>query len=296
MNMVVPNRPVLRWHGGKWVMAPWVISHFPSHQLYAEPFGGAASVLMRKPRARAEIYNDLDETVVNLFRVLRDPLSAGELTRRLRFTPYARAEFEWSYGEPVDAIDKAHRTIVRSFMGFGSDSVTRSCRTGFRAALTGSADAFPSREWADWPDCVALFTARLAGVLIECRPALEIIDRADAPETLFYLDPPYLLGTRTAMADGRAAVHGYVHEMTDADHAALLDRALRIEGMVVLSGYPSALYDEALAGWQRVERIAMADGAKPRTEVLWLNPACAARLGAEGRGARVQLDMLEVLA
>ena len=65
-------RPMVRWHGGKWVLAPWIISHFPPHQIYTEAFGGAASVLLKKPRCYAEIYNDLDGEIVNLFRVARE--------------------------------------------------------------------------------------------------------------------------------------------------------------------------------------------------------------------------------
>lgn len=291
-----PSRPVLRWHGGKWLLAPWIISFFPKHRVYAEPFGGAASVLLRKPRAHAEVYNDLDATVVNVFRVLRDPASAAELARRLALTPFARAEFDQSYDPATDPIDAAHKTMVRSFMGFGSDSITRTCRTGFRAALTGGGDAFPSREWGTFHELIETFTERLRGVLIEQRPALDIVDRVDDEDALFFLDPPYVVSTRSAMANGRAKVHGYVHELTDGDHGELLDRIVTLRGMVVLSGYPHPLYDAKLTGWARYERPSLADGAKPRTEVVWINPACLDALEREGRRAERQLSLLEVVA
>lgn len=278
---MTPTRPVLRWHGGKWKLAPWIIGFFPPHRVYVEPFGGAASVLLRKPRAHTECVNDLDASVVNVFRVLRNQNSAAELGRRLALTPYARSEFDWSYEPPIDAIDGAHKTIVRSFMGFGTDSVTRRGRTGFRAALAGDADAFPAREWHRFHEQIALYTDRLAGVLVEQVPAARLIDRCDGPDTLFFLDPPYVLSTRSSMSGGRDGYHGYAHELTDQDHRDLAQQVRQLRGMVILCGYPNEIYDEALSDWRRVERAALADGAVRRTEVLWINPACTARLGAQ---------------
>ena len=106
------KRPVLRYFGGKWMLAKWVIAHLPPHRIYVEPFGGAASVLMRKPRSYAEVYNDLDGDVVNLFRVLRSD-RAPELIELIRLTPYCREEFELSYQDADCELEQARRLIVR---------------------------------------------------------------------------------------------------------------------------------------------------------------------------------------
>jgi DNA adenine methylase len=279
MNAV--TRPLLRYHGGKWRLAPWIIAHFPPHRVYVEPFGGAASVLLRKPALAAECYNDLDGAVVNVFRVLRDPASALELKRRLALTPYARAEFDWSYEPAADAVDGAHKMIVRSFMGHGSDSVTRACRTGFRAKLT-DARAIPAQSWASYAEAIPHFTLRLMSVCIEQRDALEIIDRYDEPGALFYVDPPYPFATRSSLAGRSHKTHGYAHELDDAGHAALLTRLAAARGAVAISSYANPLYDQALAGWLRVDRAALADGAAPRVESLWLNRRAADGLAQRG--------------
>lgn len=271
MNAI--SRPVLRWFGGKWRLAPWVISHFPPHLVYVEPFGGAASVLLRKPMIAAEIYNDLDGRLVNLFRVLRDPAKAEELRRRVDLTFFSRAEFDWSYGRPADDIDDAHRMIVLSYMGQGSDSVTRHSLTGFRCKLSDER-ALPSQAWASWSQSIPQFTERLRNVLVEQCEASVLIKRMDRRGTLFYVDPPYLPETRKH----GVRKHGYRHELSNQDHSNLLDLLVSVQGMVVLSGYPSGMYDAALQGWRRIETSARADRSGQRTEVLWLNKACVEAL------------------
>lgn len=259
--MNAPTRPVLRWHGGKWKLAPWIISHFPAHRVYVEPFGGAASVLMRKPRAYAEVYNDLDDEVVNLFAVLRGP-QAHELVEALRLTPFASSEFKAAYLPTDDAVERARRTVVKSFQGFGSNAVHRT--SGFRSN-SNRLGTTPARDWRNYPEALPAIIDRLRGVTITCRDACEVMATHDAPEALHYVDPPYVMATRTdAGAD-------YAHEMTDDQHADLLAFLRTIKGKVVLSGYPHPAYDAALSDWSRVERKALADGASERTEVLWMN-------------------------
>jgi len=269
-ELVKPTRPVVRWHGGKWILAPWIISHFPAHRTYVEPFGGGGSVLLRKPRCYAEVWNDLDGGAVNLFRVLRSD-HAQELIRRIRLTPFAREEFaDTALGMPVDdPIEMARHLVVRSFMGFGSNAHGRS--TGFRANSTRSGTT-PAHDWANYPDALALIVERLTGVIVENRDAKKVMLQHDSPTTLHYVDPPYVFATR---GDDRP---DYTHELSDAEHVQLLAFLETLEGLVVLSGYPSPIYDNAMPGWMRVEKQALAGGARPRIEVLWINPKCAAAL------------------
>jgi DNA adenine methylase len=279
--MSPPTRPVLRWHGGKWKLAPWIISHFPKHRVYVEPFGGAASVLLRKERSYAEVYNDLDEDVVNLFEVLRST-EASRLIELLRLTPFSRLEFEHAYVERNDPIERARALIVRSFMGFGSDGHNpENGRTGFRANSNRSGTT-PAHDWANYPDCLAIIVERWRGIVIECRSATDVMRKHDSPDTLHYVDPPYLPETRSVSGKrGKDGIRVYRHEMTRADHHTLLAGLIDLEGMVVLSGYRSTLYDKALRDWRHIEIAALADGARERTEVLWLNPACADALDRE---------------
>lgn len=264
-------RPLLRWHGGKWLLAPWVISNLPPHRVYVEPFGGAASVLLRKPRAYAEIYNDLDDDVVNLFKVLRGP-RAAEIEHAIRLTPFSRQEFKSAYEPCKDEVERARRLVIRSYMGFGSDGHNGARPTGFRASSNRSGTT-PAHDWVNYPDALAGIVKRLEGVVIEHRPAVEVMLQQDGPQTLHYVDPPYVHATRAKTKN--SARKNYTHEMADEDHAALLDTLLNLQGMVVLSGYPHPLYDAALTGWRRLEREALADGARKRIEVLWINQAAS---------------------
>ena len=279
-----PRRPALRWHGGKWRLAPWIIAQFPPHRCYVEPFGGAASVLLRKPRAYAEVYNDLDDEVVGLFRVLQDPMQVARLRALLEVTPFARREFQRSYEASDDPVVRAQRLIARSFMGFGSGAhASRAAghrSTGFRSNTT-RAGTTPAKDWSTYPEILPALAERFRGVVIEHRDAVDVMARHDGPETLHYVDPPYQHDLR-ASGDGLYRLnHRYRHELDQAGHAALLTFLAGLAGAVVLSGYPSITYDQALPGWERIETSTHADGARDRTEVLWINPAAAARRRAQ---------------
>jgi DNA adenine methylase len=288
------GRPILRWHGGKWKLARWLMGFFPEHRIYVEPFGGAGSVLIRKPRVYAEIYNDLDDVVVNLFRVLRDDAKSMRLIEALRVTPFAREEFTDALEAAEDDIERARHLIVRSYMGFGSNAHSGSAvadKTGFKSytrpddyrstgfrANSNRSGTTPAHDWANYPDALPAIVERLRGVIVEQRPAIDVMRQHDGPATLHYVDPPYLPETRSPSNKYDLKHRMYRHELTPDDHRELLTFLKTLEGFVILSGYPAPLYDEALPDWRRETCAAHADGARERTEVVWLNPACAAAL------------------
>lgn len=277
MNAV--TRPALRYHGGKFRLASWLLQFFPPHRVYTEAFGGAAGVLLQKPRAHGEVYNDLDGDVVNFFRQLRDPVARVNLEVAIRETPYARIEFEEAWLPTDDELERARRLCIRAQMGFGSAGATKGT-TGLRVDLKRRFTT-AQQDWASYPAAIAAAGERFSGVLIENRPAVDVLQQHDGPDTLHFVDPPYVFETRVMRKGG-----GYRHELTNDDHVDLLAALVELQGIVVLSGYATELYDEALDGWRRFEtqsRISAGRGTALRTEVVWLNPACSAAL-ERGRG------------
>lgn len=263
-------RALLRYFGGKWAIAPWVMAHLPPHRLYVEPFGGAASVLLRKPRSAVEVYNDLDEEIVGIFQVLQDPAQCQALIRRLRRTPYSRAVFELAFKASTDPVVRAQRAIVRSYLSFHHESLFNSRKTTFGDALHRTSGS-PAASWANYPRGLVAIHRRLQGVVIERRDALQVIRAQDSARTLFFVDPPYLPSTRSK--------HGYRCELTTEQHEDLLATLNSVSGLVVLAGYPSDLYDRRLTNWKRVERQHFAAGSRtPRREVLWISPRAAQML------------------
>ena len=257
----------------------------PDHRTYVEPFGGGASVLLRKPPSETEIYNDLDDDVCNLFAVLRNPGQAQQLADLVELTPFARAEFFGAYADCADPVERARRLIVRAQMGFGSAGASKGI-TGFRA--TGGRQKNRETDlWSRQPERIQTVARRLKRVIIENRDALQvvrIIENRDAlqvvryydePDSLFFVDPPYLANTRNADTVG-----AYRHEMTDAQHIELLQLLNQCSGKILLTGYSHPIYDDLLNGWQKHTRQVQASGNRggvTRQECLWINPAAQMR-------------------
>lgn len=259
------DHPLIRYHGGKFRLASWIISYFPSHETYVEPFGGGASVLLSKPQSRMEVYNDLDNDVVNFFEVLRDQQLSKELAEQIELTPYSRSEFLSARAEAKDKVEMARRLVIRAQMGFGSAGATKG-NTGFRLdTARGGSDIVTI--WQRQPKVILQAAARLKNVLIENRDAVKVIQDHDRENTLFFVDPPYVLDTRNM--GGKA----YRHEMTNFDHEQLIDVLKKCKGKIILCGYEHPIYEQLK--WKKVIKSVAAagqSGSVLREEVLWINP------------------------
>lgn len=243
-----------KWPGGKGNLAKWVVSHLPRNaRVYVEPYAGAASILWHLPEPYPiEVLNDLDERIVNLFRVLQDREKFEELLHRLVWTPYARAEFVraleiLSAWEEHDEVSRAWAFFVAQNQGFGGKADTEgNWGRALNKVTRGMAETVAN--WRARLKCLTWWHDRLTRVQIDNRDALEAIRYWDTPETLFYLDPPYVLETRPG---GEI----YRHEASMEHHEALVQTLLGINGQAVLSGYDHPVYRPLEeAGWLKVSR------------------------------------------
>lgn len=261
-------RPPFPYYGGKQTLAERIVSVLPEHGHYVEPYAGSLAVLLAKPRAVHETVNDLDEDLANFWRVLRD--QPDELSRVCALTPHSRGEhrsvMDAAARPAPDPVERARRTFVLLTQGQSGGTARR---TGWRYFAGPQRSSFSMPEYlAAYCGRIAPVVDRLAGVSLECRPALDVIGSyGQHPGVLLYVDPPYVTSTRKGV--------GYRHEMTDEDHRSLADALRRCAAAVVLSGYPSGLYDlDLYPDWHRLE-IPSGTGNggqwRDRVEVLWSN-------------------------
>lgn len=283
-------RSPIKWFGGKGRMSAKIVPLLEQipHTRYVEPFGGGASILLEKRPVDVETYNDLNSAIVDFFRVLCAPDLFAQFHRRVEAAPYSRELYNEALANWETEPDLIKRVALwfvvarQSFGGlFGS---------GFGTVVTSSSRgmAETSSNWTTSTEALPRVSARLRRVQIENADWRTILDRYDTPETLFYLDPPYVASTRS---DG-----GYKHEMTDADHSDLVTRLLTIEGKAAMSGYASDLYAPLVdAGWTRqdwhtachtagrtkasgIQGAGSATEMQSRVETMWVSPGASTQM------------------
>ncbi len=253
-------KAIAKYPGSKWSLADWIISFFPEHHSYLEPFFGSGAVMFNKPRSNIETVNDLDGNVVNLFECIRE--DPEKLARSIYMIPYARDVYEKAFNEnPEEPFKKALNFYIRLNMGHGFR--TNGEKVGWKNDVQGRERSYASQDWCNLPEKIMQAAERLRGVQIENRPAAELVPRFNFENVLIYCDPPYMLSTR----------HGkqYRYEMDDEDHEELLTLMLEHKGPAVISGYETGLYNSMLAGWNKYEKTAYSQVCSKKKEVIWTN-------------------------
>ena len=253
-------KAVVKYPWSKWSLASWIISFFPKHHSYLEPFFGSGAVLFNKPRSNIETVNDIDGQVINLFEWIRkDP---ERLAYEIYWTPYARQVYDDAFaGIPDDSLSQAVNFYIRLNMGHGFRTTGE--KVGWKNDVQGRERSYASQDWCNLPKKIMQAAERLRGVQIENRPAADLIPRFNFENVLIYCDPPYMLDTR----------HGkqYRYEMDVRDHESLLALLLEHKGPVIISGYETALYNNMLAGWNRYETTAYSQVCSKKKEAIWMN-------------------------
>lgn len=252
-------KSILRYPGSKWNLADKISQLLPEHKTYLEPYFGSGAVLFTKTPSAIETVNDLNDDVVNFFRVIKQDPEA--LAEKIYLTPYSRKVYDdaWKI-RPENEIDKALNFVIRSFMSYGFRPTEKS---GWKNNVNGRERAYAVKHWNDLPKLIQEVTLRLKQVQIECRPAIELIEKYSRDNVSMYVDPPYVLSTRRRKQ--------YSVEMEDKDHEELLDALNNSKAKILLSGYDSDLYNKRLKNWERIEFSATAEKGLPRTEILWVN-------------------------
>lgn len=268
--MKPPRRPVIRYYGGKWKLAEWIISHFPPHRCYVEPYGGAGSVLMHKKPSKVEVYNDLSDEIVNLFRVLRSQSKSKKLMQLLDLTPWSRTEWLSCYKKVKDPVEQARRTVVLAYQGHNPSKALNRVSNVWRSS-SGGHHKMP-QDFMNYTNALTDITIRLKQVMIENRPAEKVCLQHDSEETLHYLDPPYVMKERSTKGNF------YQHELKSIDdHMEALRWANELEGFVMVSGYKNPEYLDFCRqnNWCIKTTTAVTGAAKKgnskRTEYLYMN-------------------------
>lgn len=258
---------IIRYPGSKWSIANWIIDHFPvgyEKMVYLEPFMGSGAVFFNKNPSVVETINDLNDDIINLFRVLRE--RPAELAQMIELTPYSRAEYDLSFEPCTDPVEKARRYVVRTTQAIGAKADGKCGWRNHKKPQAGGT----ALKWQNVHSQVTPTADRLRGssgnlVQIEHMNALRLIQRYDSSDVFMYLDPPYVRSTR------RHRSKLYAHEMANAEHTELLELISQSKAKIIISGYESELYDTMLAGWQKDSTMSHTTSSEMAIETIWMN-------------------------
>ncbi len=247
---------ILNYPGSKWRLAEQIIDLIPEHTTYLEPFFGSGAVFFSKDPSTVETINDLDQRVVNFFRVCRE--QPEKLVYAVNMTPHSRYEQQHAREIVQDPLEMARLFLIDSWQSIGG---VQRHHTGWRSNIDKIGGKL--QEWNEIDDRIWDVAERLKHAQIENQDALKLLRRYNRKDVCAYVDPPYVLNTRK----GRL----YQTELGDERQEELLAILNDFKGSVILSGYESELYNQKLAEWHKIYFDANAEAGQSRNEVIWCN-------------------------
>jgi len=255
MSKLYPN--AIRYQGGKSKQLDFIFDCFPArtdYNCFVDLFGGGGSVILNAIPTKRDIYNDINEDIVNFFRVLRE--DGKKLLEALRLTPYSRTEYDdaFIYDPNDDNVEMARKTAIKAQFAYGGQG------GGFKAY---EREVNITKMYSNWIDGLTFVIERFRNITIENMDALKLLKKIDSKTTLVYIDPPYL------------GSDDYEHNYTNKQHEKLLKEIVKCNSMVIISGVPSTLYDKYLFDWVKIDKPISNSSFKSkskRVDTLWIKP------------------------
>lgn len=260
----------IKYFGGKGTMFNNIIQYFPrraTYNTYIEPFGGSYSVgLSMDNPAEIEIYNDLDQNVYSLYKVLSDPDMFRVFKEKCDLALYSedlRSEYKQSLNRSdLPIVERAfcffyvNRTSHNGIGGFSKNNYVRRGMSKSISDFLSSIDRL--KELHD----------RMSRVIVTNTDGTDLIKKYSTSNVFMYCDPPYEQSTRTSTR--------YKVDMDRNGHIEFLDAAIESKAKILISGYHCELYDRLINnGFTRssfnVKTISGNFTPKTKTEYLYYN-------------------------
>ena len=269
-------KPPISYYGGKQRMLKHLKEMIPDHALYVEPFLGGGALFWEKEPSEAEVINDLDDNVVNFYRVMQT--NWDELYQLMQTTLHSRSQHQaarYVLKQEEDKLSETYTYYLGESNTFPKD-VQKAWAFWMQTNMSYSAKLFGGFAYcrSDKTTKAVInkrerfqehYKERLSGVCIECNDAIKVIESRDTIDSFIYCDPPYFNSNCGHYA-------GYSEE----DFKKLLTTLSGVEGKFLLSSYPSELLTEYTkqSGWNQKEFIkyrSAGNNSGTKTEVLTWN-------------------------
>jgi DNA adenine methylase len=251
------------YYGGKTVHLGWLLPKLPYTEIYIEPFGGSAAVLLNREASTYEVYNDLSSNVSNFFLTLRNDFD--ELLTRIQRTMYAKSEFDIAVeflSQPREILEEDRVEWARSFF----TRIRQSFMASGKQWVLGQKGSANMNSWWQGIDSLQYVYERFRDVHIENCDGIDLVAKFSRKDAFIYQDPPYVLSSRSGG-------ESYEIEMPDELHIKLAEVNIKSEALIAISGYPTPLYEELYESqdWYIFDHTYSLPNNNLRTERIWCN-------------------------